>query len=169
MKTLKFFCFITILATTQSLHAQKSQINFDFIGGPTFLSINYEREFQMDSGFFFTGQLGIGLAKEIYQPCLFGQCSSAAIFSSIPYRFTGNVGGKKHFFEFGLQGELINGNVFVMYPVIGYRVYPKFSPELFRIYLRIPFGTIGREEYFVPIEGHEILFNPIGLTVGWTL
>lgn len=130
--------------------------NLNILGEASLISFNYERLILINSGFFFSGQLGIGYNETFL---LFGGRSpeKSAVIS---HHITGNLGKRRHFLEFGLSGAIITGKTnehYLLGPIVGYRLQPLKSN---RVNLRI-FGNI-------PVIGIEtdITYFPFGLSTG---
>ena len=105
--------------------------------------------------------MGFGYNEE-FQICFSGPCSSPPEkYATIPHHITGNLGQRKHFFEFGLGGTIFNGNTnqkYLIYPIVGYRIVPLASGKVnFRIFGQIPFSGL---------ETEDIISIPFGLTLG---
>ena len=84
----------------------------------------------------------------------------------MPHHFTANLGKKQNFFEIGLGGTIVVGELqwqgrpkhYFLYPIIGYRVQPlKSKKMIFRFYTNL----------FFPEEA--IILSPIGLSFGLTI
>lgn len=103
------------------------------------VSVNYDKVFLIKHAFILTGKLGAGYYQEI--PIWKNQLTPPKYFT-IPHHITGNLGKRQHFFEFGLGGTFLNGhsdNIYIIYPIIGYRLLPFESNKVnFRIYGQIP-------------------------------
>lgn len=137
-----------------------NNISLNFLGDASIISFNYERQFLVNSSFILSNKLGFGYNEE-FEFCIFGPCSAAEKYLTIPHHLTGNIGKGKHFFEFGLGGTIITGNTtqhYLLYPIVGYRILPLKSNKLnFRIFGQLPFSGIVTD---------DILFLPFGLNFG---
>lgn len=134
-------------------------ISFNLLGDASLISVHYDRLILLGPSFMLSGKLGVGYNEE-FQLCIFGPCSSPpGKYMSIPHHITGNLGKRKHFFEFGLGGTLILGNTvqpYVLYPMLGYRFLPLRSGKInFRIFGQVPLSRI-----------EDILFVPFGISLG---
>lgn len=136
-----------------------NNINLNLLGDAGGIAIMYERLFPISPNFFFTGKLGVGRARE-FQLC-FGPCEPPDKYTIIPLQLTGNIGGGRHFFEFGFGYSFIEGNTYpdyIYYPTAGYRFQPLKSGKVsFRIYASYPIGVF---PYF------DFLYVPVGLSLG---
>lgn len=141
----------------------ESNINLNLLGDASLISINYERLFFVNSTSFLTGKIGVGYNEE-FQLCIWGPCSPSEKYLTIPHHITGNLGSGRRFIEFGLGGTIISGNTnqnYLLYPIVGYRQLLLESNTVnFRIFGSIPFSGLDTE---------DILFVPIGLSVGISL
>lgn len=133
----------------------------NMFGDASITSVGYERLFANKPGFFLTGKIGIGLNQE-FKICVWGPCDPPEMFLTIPHHITANFGKGRHFLEIGLGGSIIAGNTrqhYFIYPILGYRFQPIKSKKLnFRIYGSIPFTGMNTD---------DIMFIPVGLSLGW--
>ena len=118
-----------------------NNINFN-IGEGSFNSLNYERLFYIDPRFFLAGQVGIGQTGKLDA----SDSTSPKTYTTIPHHFTGNLGKKRSFFEFGLSGLIVTGDVnkhYMFGPIVGYRLQPLKSKRVnFRVYINFPFSSL---------------------------
>jgi len=138
-----------------------NNINLNLLGDAGGYSIMYERLIPISPNFFLTGKLGVGRATE-FQMCLFGPCDLPPPdkYTIIPLQLTGNIGGGRHFFEFGFGYSFIEGNTYpdyIFYPTAGYRLQPLKSGKVsFRIYASFPTG----------VYPYDFLYVPVGISLG---
>ena len=169
MKNLFFSAALLLLGLSSIAQENKTvtksrplnAFSINILGNGSLLSVNYEVVHFIQPSFFITGKLGVGYNEE-FQLCIFGPCSSPpSNFATIPHHFTGNLGKGRHFFEFGFGGTLISGNTsehYLLYPIIGYRLQPLQPLKAnFRLFGHIPFSGL---------ETEDILFSPLGLSLG---
>lgn len=138
------------------------------IGEGSVYSINYERLYFINSAFFLTGQLGIGYNEEYLDDT---DLSTPAKYVVLPHHFTGNIGKRRNFFEFGLSGLIVTSNVnnhYLSGLILGYRLQCLTSKKInFRIGLNIPFSIL--KDF--PLMGYsydpEITYLPFGLSIGY--
>lgn len=137
-----------------------NSIQLNLLGDASLISINYDKQFLISQTFILSSKFGLGYNEE-FQLCIFGPCSSPEKYLTIPHHITGNIGKRKHFFEFGLGGTIISGNTnqnYFLYPIVGYRILPLNSNKVnFRVFGQIP---------FTGLEIEDILFIPFGLSIG---
>ena len=140
------------------------------IGEGSSLSLNYERLFNLESNFFLAGQLGIGYNEDYDRDT--GETTDR--FVVLPHHFTGNLGGKRSFFEFGITGLCIFGDVKNSYlwgPLIGYRLHPLKTKRIgFRAYLNFPlkiFKNIGNPFWPEFTYDRDFMYVPIGFSIGY--
>lgn len=146
------------LAVAQSENVpDKRSSNVIFLGllnGGSIASINYEHLFFSKSNFMIATGAGFGV----------GGLNALWVtqrYLVIPHYATMNIGKKEHFFELGLGGSYASSrysNEYYIFPIIGYRLQPLEPSKVnFRVFANIPFGGY---------EDAEIIFSPIGLSVG---
>jgi len=133
--------------------------SISLFGGASIISINYERLFANNRKFFLAGNIGLGYSESMDLP------NKNTSLLSIPLHFTGNYGGRKHYFEFGLGGTLLLYGKFIywdycIFPMVGYRFHPlkkdKFS---FRVFAGYPVTE--------KIDIHNYWFFPVGVSLGF--
>jgi len=111
-----------------------NNINLNIFGDGSVISINYERLYVINPGFFITGKLGIGYYEDI---CLLFCSYPPNKHITIPHHITGNLGIRRNIFlEIGLGGTLMYGTNqhYFLYPIVGYRIQPLKSKNVnFRI------------------------------------
>ena len=138
-----------------------NNINYN-IGEGSLNSINYERLYFINRGYFLAFQLGIGNNEEWQDDT---NLSSPIKYTTIPHHITGNLGKGRNFFEFGLSGLIVTGNLdqhYLLGPILGYRLQSlKFKRVNFRIYVNFPIN------YLVLFTIPEILYLPIGASLGF--
>jgi len=165
----KLILTVTILSLGIASFAQQehsdtrptNNIYLNLLGDASLISINYERLFLVSPKFTVSSKLGVGYNQE-FQLC-FGSClASPKNYFTLPHHVTGNFGKGKHLFELGLGGTFISGDTpqpYSLYPIVGYRIQPLMPDRLtFRIFAQIPL--------LHPAAMEDILFSPIGLSVG---
>jgi hypothetical protein len=167
MKTFKKEIIILILVLiTPLLNAgsnpflrPRNNINLSLFGDASIVSINYERLFANNSKFFLAGKIGAGYSESMGLP------NKNTSLLSIPAHFTGNYGGRQHFFEFGFGATALFYGQFTywdycLYPMIGYRYQPlKKDRFSFRIFAGYPVtGKIDIDNYW---------FFPVGVSIGF--
>ncbi|MBE0651294.1 MAG: hypothetical protein IH595_10690, partial [Bacteroidales bacterium] len=135
-------------------------LNLTFLGNASLISFNYERLFFIKPASFLAFDLGLGYNEE-FQICIFGPCPPTLKYFTLPHYVTGNIGKRRHFFEFGLGGTVIVGNTaqhYLLYPIAGYRLQPLKSDRMyFRVFGQIP---------FVGLETIDVIFVPVGFSIG---
>ena len=144
------------------LDRPRNSVYFNFIGGDgSVISTNYERMFLLRSKSFLEGGLGIGYNKIDDIADNNGNPDLQFKYLTIPHHITINLGKIKSFFEIGLGGTGIIGDVnqnYYLYPIIGYRFhsYGSYKPN-FRVYIGYPF--YGREHA-------DTWWLPVGFSMG---
>ena len=137
----------------------RNNINLSLFGDASIISINYERLFANNPKFFLASKIGAGYSESMGLP------NKNTSLLSIPAHFTGNYGGRKHFFEFGFGGTaLFYGGLtywdYCIYPMIGYRFQPlKKDRVSFRIFAGYPLTG--------EIDIHNYWFFPAGFSIGF--
>jgi hypothetical protein len=131
-------------------------ISLSIIGDVSFFAINYDNFMFISPKFYLSGKFGLGFTTN------FSLSPNVPTYKylTIPHHITGNLGRKKNFFEFGLGGTIIAGNIsqhFFYYPIIGYRRQPVEKRKLnFRVWIYYPFV----------MNTNDLLFAPYGLSIG---
>lgn len=148
----------------------KNNINLNFFGDASYVSINYERLFTVSPHIFFSGKLGIGYAEDFCIP-IYNSCADNKGWMAISHHITSNFGKRNNFFEIGLGGTLNSlsedeygpvNDRYLLYPVVGYRRQPLLSNKLvFRIFVNAPPLNIIWESITQP-------FIPLGFSFGIT-
>ena len=140
-----------------------NNINLNLLGDASLIALNYERLFFINDHFFLAGKIGMGY-NETFNILCWGGCYTERYFT-IPHSITGNLGGGRHFFEFGLGGTFLNGSnwdFYRLYPILGYRLQPlQYKRVNFRIFGTAPFS--GWDNI------NDIFFSPVGLSLGLSL
>ena len=134
--------------------------NLNVLGDASLASLHYERLLLVDSTLLMAFKLGLGFNKE-FKICLFGPCSPATKYLTVPLHLTANAGQGRNFFEFGVGTTLIRGDTpirQVSYAIIGYRLQPlETNKTVFRIFGQLP---------FTGFETEDIIFIPLGVSWG---
>lgn len=170
--TLLLISGITLFAQETEFKPEKEALNnisLNF-GGGTELSANYERLYYLTSNFFLAGQIGIGYCTKYDEQT--GE--SIENFLVLPHHFTGNIGKKRSYFEFGLSSALVLGDVKKPYPIgplIGYRHHPLKAKRVgFRVYFNFPVSVLGKDfNPFWPEFDFEFGYQyvPLGFCIGY--
>lgn len=121
----------------------------------TVISVNYERLFYVKPKLFFTAGLGVGCTTDQDFYNFYYYTDYYSMHFALPHHITMNVGKKNSYFEFGIGGTEIIGNVnqhYYCYAIIGYR-FTKFKSigENFRVFTSFPFNGWGNEDFWYPI------------------
>jgi hypothetical protein len=136
-------------------------INLNYLGDASVLSLNYERIFTIKKYLSIAGQAGVGYDEE-FKLCIWGNCTPPKKYLTLPHHVTGIFGKKKHFLEFGIGGTAMLGKenkYYVFYPILGYRIQPIRPKKVnFRVYGSWPLNTLSNE---------DLLFVPFGLSLGY--
>lgn len=154
---------ITLFAqntTDSTLTRSLNSVSINLLGDASLISANYERLFPIRDNVILTGKLGLGYNEE-FKLCLFGSCSPAKKYTTVPHHFTTILGNRRSYFEFGVGGTIVLGDTeenYFFYPMIGYRISSR-NPKgvTFRIYVQYPISGV---------ETEDIIFFPIGLSLG---
>ena len=133
-----------------------NSIYINFLGVASIVSANYERILVSRDNFMLAAKMGVGINEEF---CILWCNDDLIQFTTYPVSLTANWGRGRNFFELGLGGTFINQpEKNMIYPVVGYRLYPLTSKRVqFRFYFNI-WPVNGSPEY--------ILFIPIGFSSG---
>ena len=139
------------------LDRPRNNVYFNLIGGDgSVISTYYERLFLIRSKYFLEGGLGIGYNKIDDISDSDGNPDLQFKHLTIPHHITINLGKIKSFFEIGLGGTGIIGDVnqnYYLYPIIGYRFhsYGTYKPN-FRVYIGYPFyGRENADTWWLPV------------------
>lgn len=139
-----------------------NNINLNIFGDASLISVNYERQFSVNSKFLISSKFGIGY-NQTYNIL---STEKELKYLTLPHHITGNLGKGRHFFEFGLGGTAIIGNTnkpYFLYPLVGYRILPLRSNKLnFRVFGHIPFSE-GR------LKEANGAGAPVFIYIGWNL
>ena len=143
----------------------KNNVYFNFIGGDgSVISTYYERLFLTRSKYFMGVGLGIGYNKIDDISDAEGNPDLQFKYMTIPHHITMNIGKHKSFFEIGLGGTGIIGDLiqnYYLYPIIGYRFQSSGSNKvIFRVYAGYP---------FYGWENLDIWWIPVGVSLGVVL
>jgi hypothetical protein len=166
---LAFLIVGTILAAQDKAESPfdrpRNNVYFNFIGGDgSVISTYYERLFLIRSKYFLEGGLGIGYNKIDDISDAEGNPDLQFKYMTIPHHITINLGKFKNFFEIGLGGTGIFGDVnqnYYLYPMIGYRFQSLESNKvIFRVCAGYP---------FYGWENINIWWIPIGVSLGVSL
>ncbi len=132
-----------------------NSISLNLLGDASLMSLHYERLILITQDFILSIKFGLGYNQEFQ---IFG--SSPENFLTVPHHVTGNWGEGRSFFELGLGGTIIAGDInqdYLFYPIIGYRLLPlKTNAFNIRIFGIIPFYRLETEIYL----------SRIGLSMG---
>lgn len=145
-----------------SFYRPPNNVYFNFIGGDgSVISTNYERLFLIRSKYFLEGGLGLGFNKIDDISDSEGNPDLQFKYLTLPHHITMNFGKIKSFFEIGLGGIGIFGDMnqnYYLYPIIGYRFHSLESNKLnFRVYAGYP---------FYGWENMDIWWIPVGVSLG---
>lgn len=142
----------------------KNNIFINILGDGSLASLNYERLLFANPKHFFVaagGGGGVNSLVAINSTNGTGTNFSTKEFMVIPHHITGNIGGGKHFFEFGAGGTYLVGNhprSYLPYLIAGYRLQPKRINKVhFRLFGSYPLASI---------EEFDLQFIPVGISVG---
>ncbi|PLW98830.1 MAG: hypothetical protein C0593_04690 [Marinilabiliales bacterium] len=134
-------------------------LNLNVFGDASVFSINFERQIVLNHTLILSTKLGLGYNQEFL---IFDDDPEQ--YFTLPHHLTLNIGKTRHFFEVGIGGTLMPGNIFhpyVLYPIVGYRILPLRTKKInFRV-----FGE-------VPVSGYDnvnVIFVPFGLSIGISL
>ena len=158
-----FSCVINV--QSQQFVRPKNSLTLSFFGEATGLAVNYERLFLNREHFFLSGSAGIGFSNNSGVPSIYSMGGgNTKQLLTVPLHFTGNVGGGKHYLEFGLSGTILfdlqeGFYDYGVFPMIGYRLQPMVHRKAnFRIFFCWPVSTT--------LERISFFFLPFGLSVG---
>lgn len=136
----------------------------NFLGDGSLASINYERLLPVYSDHvFITAGLGIGMNSLVTFHANGETVYTSSSFPVIPHHITGNIGSGRHFLEFGLGGTILankSGQHYLPYLSLGYRLQPLNTN---RVSARI-FGSYPLQS----LERFDIIYIPVGVSVGWS-
>lgn len=141
---------VSSYTTEQSILNDKIFHNVNLGVGPvSFLSLNYELLIGISENSFVIPKIGIGFVRE-FEVCWNSICENN-YRSSIPHGITWAFGKTKHKFEIGIQGNLIRGTEYELFPLVGYRFFPDDRKKLnFRIALGTPEFSFSVDTYIYP-------------------
>ncbi len=169
MKLRTTYLFLLFSLVSNLLHSQETNLDtiaprplnsFNInLGDASGISLNYERLFKIGQNFLLAGRIGLGYNEEFKTGCTSNSCQSK--YLTVPASITMNFGEKRNFFEVGMGGTKLYGDLekdYWLYPLLGYRFQPLIGGKFnFRIYFCVPLGG-----YLVK----DIFFNPSGLSTG---
>jgi hypothetical protein len=142
----------------------KNNIFLNICGDGSIASLNYERLFFAEpEHFFIAAGAGAGMNFFVTIRNDNGKPYSLENYLIIPHHATANIGMGRHFFEFGVGGAFLSGpraQPYLPSLMAGYRLQPWNTNKL---HLRV-FGSYPLEG----LEKFEILYIPVGLSVGWS-
>lgn len=137
-------------------------IALNLYGDASVLSIRYERLFPVSNWIFITGNTGIGFDEPTLGYTMGYNTPPDQYMVTFPHQVTCNIGGGRHFFEFGLGGSFLfqeSDTQYFLYPVAGYRMQPLRSDRLnIRLFGVVPFSGTGDE---------KMIINPVGVSIGF--
>ncbi|MES2678788.1 MAG: hypothetical protein V4635_02840 [Bacteroidota bacterium] len=144
----------------------KNNIFLNISGDASVVSLNYERLFFINPEHFFIAA-GVGgganLFVKIHADNKGNTDYSYEPYLITPHHLTFNVGRGRSFLELGAGGAMLfgpNPQPYFPYVMAGYRVQPwKTNRVLFRIYGCYPLESLDK---------FEILYVPVGLSLGWS-
>ena len=127
------YIFFFLLSTWNASSAQEldytfnerrlNSIQVNLLGYGTYVSLNYERQFELNSNFFISAMVGLGVAGDHFSNSSDTEAPSKTYLST-PHHLTLNIGKGSHFFEFGYSASYFAGNREFLggaLPLIGYR------------------------------------------------
>ena len=142
----------------------KNYIFLNFCGDGSIASLNYERLFFIHPKHFFIAA-GAGAGMNFYVKIHNNNESTTYTtdqYVIVPHHITFNIGSGRHFFELGAGGAILAGprtQPYLPYVTGGYRIQPWNSNKVgLRLFFSYPLETIDK---------FEILYIPVGLSVGW--
>lgn len=151
---------------------QSSNIYATALGDISYLSLNFEKRYVINSYIFATGKIGLGLTKEFHLHFNFWGSGSNynypdQYYLTLPHHVSLNFGYRRSFFEIGMGGVFVPLSsysyyeAYYLYPFVGYRYQPlHFNKLLFRIFVSYPLKGV---------FGDNFIFIPVGLSLGWVL
>jgi len=158
---------------------RSSNIYATALGDVTLFSINFEKLYVINPGFFVAGKIGVGFTKEI-NFSFWGYDPPDNYFTTLPHHISLNFGHRRSFFEVGMGGDFVlfrptheyyadntYDTYYYLYPFVGYRFQNMHSNKLvFRAFVSYPLT-----EYFPRLTffANGFMFFPIGLSLGWVL
>lgn len=144
-------------------------INYGVLGDGCIVSFDYERVLYHQNKTMLIGKVGWGFNSTFC--IIFCHPEDEIDYNGPTLRLTGNSGGPRSFFEYGIGFTHLTGRyhqrpdsgkfpVNLLYPVLGYRFHPwNYNRFSFRVFTDIwPLG------YSKEID---ILYSPIGFSVGF--
>jgi hypothetical protein len=141
-----------------------NNVFINILGDGSIASLNYERLFPTSTQHsFIAAGLGVGLNSLVEIHANNGTTYTYDLFPVIPHHITGNIGGGRHFFEFGLGGAILaneGGQHYLPYATIGYRLLPLNSNRVnARVFVCYPLQSL---------DNFDIIYVPAGISVGWS-
>ncbi|MCU0377196.1 MAG: hypothetical protein MUC78_02965 [Bacteroidales bacterium] len=124
-------------------------------GGATYIAFEYERLIFSSNSLLLSAGAGLGSALS----------DAETSYKTLPFHFSGNIGRRTSFFEFGLGNTLIFDHPdrdAVTYLILGYRLSLLKKRKIafsFRLHLDIPFD-------YIDVVGGDPKFFPYGLGLG---
>lgn len=142
----------------------KNNIFINILGDASVASLNYERLFFIEpENFFIAAGAGVGLNYFVTIHNDNGSSYTSEKYVIFPHHVTANIGKGRHFFEFGLGGAFLSGprsQPYLPSLLAGYRIQPWNKNKLhFRVFGSYPLEAL---------EKFEILYIPVGLSIGWS-
>ena len=135
-----------ILHSDQLPSRPENNLNLGIFGDFSFISIQYERLFFINSTFFLSGKLGFGYNQEFQ--IISTQAPKEYFTYSCHITYNLNLKKEKYFLVLGLGGTIINAYPNYLYPIIGFRMQP------------LEFYKINFSPYiFIPISSFEVLLD----------
>lgn len=142
-----------------------NNIFLNISGDASIVSLNYERLFPTGrEHFFFAAGLGVGVNTFVTIHANNGTTYTLDNFPVVPHHITGNLGGRRSFFEFGFGGAFIaspqEGHPYLPSVMIGYRHLPMNMNRVnFRVFVSYPLASL---------DMYNIVYVPAGVSVGWS-
>lgn len=87
-----------------------NNIYLNLLGAVTLVSIDYEKLIPLTKKFILSNKLGIGYNRYAGE-CPLPSNSTCPRFFVVPHHFTANLGKKQNFFEIGLGGTIVVGEL----------------------------------------------------------
>lgn len=167
---MKKIIFIVLAFVAVSLSAQQrndstgfmrsSNFYFTLFGDVSYLSVNFEKRYVINPGFFVAGKIGLGFSREI---SFFN--SPVDTYLALPHQISLNLGHRSSFFEIGMGGTYVPYKpydpYYFLYPFAGYRFQGLNANKLLmRIFVSYPLSG----DF---LQG--LLFIPFGFSIGTVL
>lgn len=154
--------FHLVLSQQQEIIPRPGNAVFaSFNGDAARVSLNYEREVFLKPSILMSVSAGVGWGD--VSTFVNGNVEATDSYLSIPQRVTVGFQGPKVFFEAGMGGSFISGNMtpgYIFYPIIAIRSFP-LKPK--RLMARV-FAQFAIQNRITPY----IDFYPVGINLGWT-